>query len=185
MWKRLRAHSRGQSIVEFALSAIILAFLLAAAVDVGLIFYAQQQLRNAVKEGLLYGAYLPSLPNPSDPGNPLPNNTGIRYRIRLQAGDPSTKQASIVFVNLLDLNNNGTPDDQEGGYGDGSVLGQYIQIEDYEEGTNAPCPKRTRNCWLRISMSYDYKLIFPLAPVFADTYRINVIQEQQIVRSFQ
>ena len=181
MRKRQRQRSRGQSIVEFALSCIILFLLLTAVVDIGLIFLTYQTMITAVKEGLSYGAYRPVLPNTADPSRPLPNDTNIRYRVRYVGSDPNTGTPSVSFVNLLDLNGNGTLDDAEPG-----LLDQYIVISAYQDNDQgANCQYRERNCWLRINLRYDYKLIFPLAPAFGDTLQINVVRDQQIIRSSQ
>jgi hypothetical protein len=181
MGKHQRQRVRGQSIVEFALSSIILFLVLTAVVDVGLIFLSYQTMINAVKEGLSYGAYRPVLPNTSDPSHPLPNDTNIRYRVRYTANEPNTGTPSVSFINLLDLNGNNTPDDAES-----SVLNQYIAISAYQNGNQgADCPNRERNCWLHIDLRYDYKLIFPLTPAFGDTLEIHVVRDQQIIRSSQ
>jgi hypothetical protein len=181
MRKCQRQRARGQSIVEFALSSIILFLLLAAVVDVGMIFLTYQTMINAVKEGLSYGAYRPVRPNTSNPSQPLTNDTNIRYRVRFSGSDPNTSAPAVSFINLLDLNTNGTPDDAESG-----ILNTYIAINTYVNGDpTTNCPNRDRDCWLRIDLRYDYKLIFPLAPAFGDTLEIHVVRDQQIIRSSQ
>lgn len=173
--------ARGQAVVEFALASIVLFLLLTAVVDLGLMFLTYQTMISAVKEGLSYGAYRPVEPNPSNPGSPLANDTNIRYRIRHSNIDPATGEPSISFVNLGDLNHNDLDDAGEAG-----LLGQYIAISAYQDANqNAPCNSRARNCWLRIDMRYDYHFIFPLAPVFGDTFEIHVVRDQQIIRSTQ
>ena len=47
---------RGQSLVELAISIVILIYLLAGAVEFGLAFFQFVQLRDAAQEGALYGA---------------------------------------------------------------------------------------------------------------------------------
>lgn len=78
--KRIKSE-RGQSLVELAISIVILIYLLAGAVEFGLIFFQYVQLRDAAQEGALYGSM-----NPSDP-------TNIELRVR---------NASTSPVNLLD-----------------------------------------------------------------------------------
>lgn len=51
----------GQSLVELAISFVILMFLLAGAVEFGLAFFQFVQLRDAAQEGALYGSYCPDL----------------------------------------------------------------------------------------------------------------------------
>jgi Flp pilus assembly protein TadG len=52
---------RGQSLVELAISLVILIYLLAGAVEFGLIFFQYVQLRDAAQEGALYGSTNPPL----------------------------------------------------------------------------------------------------------------------------
>jgi hypothetical protein len=50
---------RGQSLVEFAISLLILLYLLSGAVEFGLLFFQFVQLRDAAQEGALYGSMNP------------------------------------------------------------------------------------------------------------------------------
>lgn len=50
---------RGQSLVELAISILILVYLLAGAVEFGIAFFQFVQLRDAVQEGALYGSMKP------------------------------------------------------------------------------------------------------------------------------
>ena len=72
---------RGQSLVELAISIVILIYLLAGAVEFGLAFFQFVQLRDAAQEGALYGSM-----------NPL-DSTNIDLRVRNESTSP---------VNLLD-----------------------------------------------------------------------------------
>lgn len=78
--KRIKSE-RGQSLVELAISIVILVYLLAGAVEFGLAFFQFVQLRDAAQEGALYGSM-----NPSD-------STNIELRVR---------NASTSPINLLD-----------------------------------------------------------------------------------
>ena len=51
---------RGQSLVELAISIVILIYLLAGAVEFGLVFFQYVQLRDAAQEGALYGSMHPT-----------------------------------------------------------------------------------------------------------------------------
>ena len=69
-----RQHSRGQSIVEFALVFPIMMLLLAGAIDLGRAFYAYIAVENAAKEGAFFGSRSPlcdekGLPVCADPNN--------------------------------------------------------------------------------------------------------------------
>lgn len=54
-----RKSERGQSLVELAVSLVILLFLLSGAVEFGIIFFQFVQLRDAAQEGALYGSINP------------------------------------------------------------------------------------------------------------------------------
>lgn len=56
---KIKKHERGQSLVELAISLVILLFLLAGAVEFGIIFFQFVQLRDAAQEGALYGSINP------------------------------------------------------------------------------------------------------------------------------
>ena len=56
---RLPTSSRGQSLVELAISITILVFLLSGAVEFGIAFFQFVQLRDAAQEGALYGSMNP------------------------------------------------------------------------------------------------------------------------------
>lgn len=185
MKKRIRTHTArrasGQAVVEFALSCIILFMLIAAVIDIGLMFLTYQTMISAVKEGLSYGVYRPVEPNTASPSSPLANDANIRYRIRNSNIDPATGEPSISFINLRDLNRNDIDDANESG-----MLDSYIAISAYQDANqNAPCQNRERNCWMRIDMRFDYTFFFPLVPFFDDTFEIHVVRDQQIIRSTQ
>ena len=75
---------RGQSLVELAISLVILLILLAGAVEFGMAFFQFVQLRDAAQEGALYGSL-----NPSD-------NAGIMARIRGSSDSPVKLSDSSV-----------------------------------------------------------------------------------------
>src|SRR5690242_14905755 len=130
-----RLRSKGQALVEFALTATLIFFLLAAAVDLGLIFFTLQGLHNAAEEGATYGSRWLVNSNPSDPNSAIALDfSGIKDRVRHEAGT----QGGIGFVNLLDLNSDGTPDNN-------AVIDQYIQITALEDtdGDGDPLPDNT------------------------------------------
>ena len=78
---------RGQSLVELAISIVILVYLLAGAVEFGLAFFQFVQLRDAAQEGALYGSM-----NPAD-------LTGVATRARAASTSPiDLSDPSIVTV---------------------------------------------------------------------------------------
>jgi hypothetical protein len=185
----MRQHpkTKGQALVEFALAATLIFFLLAAAVDLGLIFFAVQGLHNASQEGGTYGSrWLTG----TGAGTRVLSANAIRDRVRHESGS----RGGIGFVNLLDLNNDGIPDvnpDQTvanctaaicqknpatGKY----IVEEYIQvsmIDDVNQNGDptddgvAPnytvCPNSSNiTCYILVSTAFDYKLLFPLSPSF-------------------
>jgi TadE-like protein len=190
--RQLLRFKTGQALVEFALAATLIFFLLAAAVDLGLIFFTIQGLHNAAQDGAAYGSrWLITTTDAS--GNQLRvlDENAIRERVRKESGT----RGGIGFVNLLDLNNNGTPDvgptssavvgaagttyEMSGAT---RVIDSYIKVEmlldsdsdgdpldDLVNGQPTPCtnPGGKINCFIRVTAMTDYRTVFPLAPSFA------------------
>lgn len=67
---------RGQSLVELAISILILIYLLAGAVEFGMAFFQFVQLRDAAQEGALYGSIHPT------------DNAGIIARVQGASSSP-------------------------------------------------------------------------------------------------
>ncbi|HEX9438110.1 MAG TPA: TadE family protein [Roseiflexaceae bacterium] len=178
MPQHLRA--KGQALVEFALTATLLFFLIAATVDLGLIFFTLQGLHNAAQEGGTYGSRWLKTVN----GVGQLDYYAIRDHVRHEAGDQG-----IGFANLLDLNNNGIDDFTEDGANMGVATGTslfptYIQINALFDtngdgdptNDNTPCTSvvdATQPCSLQVIVSADYNFLFPLAPSFANQRRLT------------
>jgi hypothetical protein len=185
---------KGQALVEFALAATLIFFLLAAAVDLGLMFFGIQGLHNAAQEGGTYGSrWLTGLGY----GVRTLNVNEIRDRVRHESGS----SGGIGFVNLLDLNNDGIPDikpdSSPANCGQGGVVCQinpatgnkviddYIQVnmiddvnangdptDDGVAPAYTPCTNSSSpTCYIRVSVAFDYKLLFPLSPSFISRTR--------------
>ena len=69
-------NERGQSLVELAVSLVLLLLLLSGAVEFGMAFFQFVQLRDAVQEGALYGSM-----------NPL-DTAGIEDRVQDASNSP-------------------------------------------------------------------------------------------------
>jgi hypothetical protein len=67
---------KGQSMVELAISLVVLLLILNGIVDLGGLLYSYVSLRDSAQEGIVYGSY-----NPND-------TTSIKSRIRNSAGFP-------------------------------------------------------------------------------------------------
>lgn len=59
-------HSKGQSLVEFAIILPVFLLIIGGALDLGRLFYAQVAIENAAKEGALYGAIDPRCDAPKE-----------------------------------------------------------------------------------------------------------------------
>lgn len=201
--QRLRTHlaHAGQALVEFALAATLIFFLLAAAVDLGLIFFTMQGLNNAAQEGAVFGANW--LANDPTTGRRILNENEIRNRVRFESGT----SGGINFVNLLDLNNDDQPDvpgnERLGvpGVDTTQVITDYIGIDilgdnvpqggdGQPDGIDPDCLQqditeaRRYPCFVRVTVSYEYKLVFGLAPAFGEQIRLSQSHTERVVESF-
>jgi hypothetical protein len=80
-------HEKGQSLVEFAFSLVILLILISGIVDLGRAFFTYMALHDAAQEGAIYGSL-----NPEDTG-------GIIHRVRQTSQHPvNLMDASIIDV---------------------------------------------------------------------------------------
>lgn len=190
----LRRHRRtaGQALVELALSITLIFFLLAAAVDLGLMFFTLQGMRTAAQEGANFGSYPVQVLNSDGSLNRVDlNYTQIVQRVRNSSGANSTG-----FANLQDLDNNGVRDDAEGSnvlHANPRNASSWIYVE-LLGGANpnnltGTCATNVagsgmqlggRNCWIRVTVRYNYRLQFPLAPSFGSTFRLQVRQTMPI-----
>ena len=79
---------RGQSLVELALSLMVILMLLMGAVDFGLALFAYVSMRDAAQDGALYGSI-----NPTD-------QTGIKNRVVAAASDVITIDPNNITVKV-------------------------------------------------------------------------------------
>jgi Flp pilus assembly protein TadG len=80
---------RGQSLVELAISLLVLLYLLCGAVEFGLAFFQYVQLRDAAQEGALYGSM-----DPADTAN-------IEARVRGASNSPiNLADPGLVGIDL-------------------------------------------------------------------------------------
>src|SRR3712207_4140 len=88
--EQARSGSRGQSLVELALTLPLLALILLGTVDLARAFFYYQRLTNAVREGALVGTF--------DPTNP---DNRIRVRIQSeQSGIPDSQITILCYEGL-------------------------------------------------------------------------------------
>jgi hypothetical protein len=190
----LRRHRRtqGQALVELALAITLIFFLVAAAVDVGLMYFTLQGMRTAAQEGATFGSYPVAVLNGDGSLNRVDlNYTQIVQRVRGASGATSTG-----FANMQDLDGNGVRDDTETGdplhsnpqNADSWI---YVQLRGGANPNNLTGTCATsvagqgmqfggRNCWIQVTVRYNYRLQFPLAPSFGTTFKLQVRQTMPI-----
>lgn len=167
--------TQGQAIVEFALAATLIFFLLAAAVDVGLIFFALQGLHNAAQEGATYGSRW---------GVQINNTTNAIYidtaTITARVRGESGAKGGNGFVNLYDLDGNGVDDRTEHGATDPNITIEVLTdpSNDGDPTKNvatgaaeyALCDNPAQansTCYIRVTVRSIHKMLFAFAPAFA------------------
>jgi Flp pilus assembly protein TadG len=196
MFRHRRAtRSRGQALVEFALAATLIFTLLSAAVDLGLMFFTYQAVRVAAQEGASFGSHPVIKMSGSDIQSVDLDYPKIVARVRHSGGDTGGG-----FANLLDLDNNGQDDSLQGGVIDNwNSSSSYIYIQNLQyfndDLTTTPTTCATtlprqemRNagkfCYVKVTVSYNYNFIFPLAPVFGNTIRLQASFLMRVRSSF-
>jgi Flp pilus assembly protein TadG len=87
--KSIKAGSRGQSLVELAISLMVILLLLLGAVDFGIALYQYVAIRDAAAEGAIYGSFKPTQVN------------GMKFRAIESAADvtPLTDSNVDVVIN--------------------------------------------------------------------------------------
>lgn len=193
MRRHIKHQAGGQALVEFALASTLIFFLLAAAVDLGLIFFSLQNLRTAAQEGATYGSHPITYTN----SNGGVTRVDIDYRSVAQRILQANGTGGQNLGNVRDLNNDEVDDLAQinSQLSSANTSGRtsfrptypgesvpFIEIENLQ-GTNpnsltgSTCPTTTaksglrganQNCWIRVTLRYRYRFIFPLAPVFGN-----------------
>ena len=98
-----KKHQRGQSLVEFALSSVVLLLLVGGLVDIGRAIALSETLSNAAREGARHGAWFDA-PNQSEP---YLSDTSIQQAVDLQltaAGLPASVLKSGQCPSVADGN---------------------------------------------------------------------------------
>lgn len=203
MSKQLLVRSRAgaQALVEFALAATVIFFLLAAVVDLGLIYFTMQALRVAAQEGATYGSYPIARMNGSEIERVEIDYSEVVFRVYGSAGEQSGG-----FANLRDLDNNSLDDlnvdmlhDDMATDPDSFIYIENLKGSDPENLSNDGCrgdlpgvdlqnggasATGTPICWIRVTVRYNYRFNFPLAPAFADTVRLQTSHLMPMRSSF-
>lgn len=194
--KLRQPRARGQALVELALAGTLLFFLLAAAVDLGLIFFTLQGMRVGAQEGATFGSYPVQVVNNNGQLQRVDlNYAEIVRRVRNAGGNQTTG-----FANLRDLDDNGVFDELETGravHSNWARSDAYIQVE-LLKGLNPrnltpTCATDVRGvdmqaggtgCWVRVTVRTDYRFLFPFAPSFANSVRLQTSTVMPIRSSY-
>jgi hypothetical protein len=169
-----RKHTQGQALVEFALAATLIFFLLAAAVDVGLIFFALQGMHNAAQEGAAYGSRWGVQ---LDASNAIYiDKNAVVDHVRGESG----AKGGNGFINLYDLDANGVDDRTEHGYNEPNIVIDVLSDPSNDgdptknvatgAAENVICTdpsQSTTTCYMRVTVKSVHKMIFAFAPAFA------------------
>jgi len=128
---------RGQSLVELAISLVILLYLLSGAVEFGIIFFQYVQLRDAAQEGALYGSM-----HANEPAKIIER---VKY-----ASDKPINIATDPKV-TIDVYIDDNPDDTSNGYHHSADATNY-QANDCE------------GHGIKVVVEYKHKIFMPFMP---------------------
>ena len=106
-------NEQGQSLVEMAISLVLLLLLLSGAVEFGMAFFQFVQLRDAAQEGALYGSI-----NPSD-------TTNIISRTQGASNSPINLATDVTIAISID----GIPSTNTAGYGAVDCEGHGLEVK--------------------------------------------------------
>ena len=193
--RMIRQRVPAQALVEFALAATLIFTLLSAVVDLGLIYFTMQALRVAAQEGATYGSYpKPVMVNGQMIRVDL-DYSGIVYRIYGAGGEQTGG-----FANLRDLNNNGLDDlnidhlhDRMNADPNAYIYIENLQGFDPENLSSVGCRGDTKGdglqnggkgCWIRVTVRYNYRFLFPFSPSFAKTVQLHATHLMPVRSSF-
>lgn len=129
--------TKGQSLVELAVSLVILLYLLSGAAEFGLIFFQYIQLRDAAQEGALYGSIHPT------------DTAAIINRARASSNSPLNLNdtGTVTVMIYIDDNPATTTDD--------------IVYTDAAYAT-----KDCEGHGLKVVVSYDHEVFMPFMSTF-------------------
>lgn len=168
---RQKLRTGGQALVEFALAATLIFLLLAAAVDLGLIFFTVQSLHNAAQEGATYGSRWLKINSSNNVWQiDIPE---IQNRVRTESGANGGGS-----INLLDLDSNGANDTSQGStIVDPSGLTGYIRVVPLQDTNRDGNPNNDNGkrcdapaasvypCYVQVTVNKVYDVFFPI-PAF-------------------
>ncbi len=149
---------KGQSLVELAISLVILLYLLSGAAEFGIALFQYVQLRDAAQEGALYGSI-----NPTDFAN-------IEARTRASSNSP---------VRLDQLPPTGPTVEI-------FIQGTLVRRNNVDTGVNVTASPNKVACegisggsshGVRVVVSYDHRIFMPFMPQILRTNTIHLTAE--------
>jgi Flp pilus assembly protein TadG len=148
---------RGQSLVELAISLVVLLFLLAGIVEFGLAFFQFVQLRDAAQEGALYGSTEPS------------DVIGIRDRVKHSSDTP------------IDLPSEGHLQGESGGAVTIMVSIDGIPYTDTANYATVDCETHA----LTVRVEYDHHVFMPfMSEIIGSTVPLNATVTDTILSPY-
>ena len=164
-----RTMQAGQALVETALMATLLFFLLSAALDLGLAFFAYQAAANAALDGASYGAI--KWPTTAGSAGAPANYAAIVARVRNEPGDIEN-----TIVSMRDLDSDGDE------YDDDAFITAVYRGNTFG-GTTADCdPPTIGNGEIAVTVSFIYRPYFVRAPTFgAGEVRISTTRSMPVL----
>lgn len=146
---------RGQSLVELAISLVILLFLLSGIVEFGMAFFQFVQLRDAAQEGALYGSTEPA------------DFTAIETRVRSSSNTPINLDAAAPNPVKVIISVNDVP----------------VWIDGTSQGVDTTHTACEANA-LKVRTEFDHYIFMPFMPKILgrDKIRLNAEVTDTILR---
>ncbi|NIW44215.1 MAG: hypothetical protein GWN30_05430 [Gammaproteobacteria bacterium] len=106
MIEQIHKNTRGQSLVEMALTLPLFLLLVLTFIDLGRAVYYSSALGNAAREGARYASVVPNLADATVQSQVKAKVTGYSVAVPIPASD-----VSVMVTQRVDTNGDGTPDD--------------------------------------------------------------------------
>lgn len=150
-----KSRERGQSVVEFALVLPILVFLMLAVVDFSRIFTTMLSVESAAREAADFGTFGSQKWNDAF----VQAADGTEAKMRLRACTAASDLPDYVGPDESCTN----PD-----FSYELSLDKGATWVPYSAGLGCDDPVREPPCWLKVTLSYDFRVITPLNIRFMD-----------------
>jgi hypothetical protein len=157
--RRSARRRNGQSVVEFALVLPVMVFLMLAVIDLARIYTTMLSVESAAREAADFGTFGSQKWNDSIATLPVDGTEDkMKLRACVAASElpdyvgPDTNCTNPAFAYELSLDKGGT-------------------WQPYSPGLGCDDATREPPCWLKVTLSYDFRIFVPLnLQVFGQTY---------------